>query len=251
MIDLCIFLNSRVENSGNLAWIADKGLAPFRYLFNGKTICIQQFESDQEVSIHHVASFHKNGSSHHSRTSFSLESSSTSMIKSALSVGFLIPGLIIGAAFKGLAYLSSSVRDNHRLAKEHLTPIDRLIGSVSNPIVNRSDLCKALQKERSDPKNRPTNALIIHGDGKLTINEDLTILNLNPMRLILQGVKIVPKSSISLDGRLDDGMRSTGKWIYPSINSFKEALEEIAPWRSWTSCKRYHMVFTLARPKAV
>ena len=55
MGDLCIFLNSRVENSGALAWIGDKGLAPFRYLFNGKTIRVQPRESDQEIEIHHVA----------------------------------------------------------------------------------------------------------------------------------------------------------------------------------------------------
>lgn len=268
MGNLCIFLNSRVENSGALAWIGDKGLAPFRYLFNGKTIRVQPRESDQEIEIHHVASFHKRGDWNSSRTNYSLKSSSTGMIKAALSVVLLIPGLILGAAFKGLAYLSSSVRENHRLTKEHLTPVNREIGSASNPIKTRDELRQALEAERkADPKNRPTNALIIHGDGALTINEDLGILQFNPMKLVLEGAQIVHQPSAA--GRLDDAMFRTGKWQVSmfreatasnpdnsgvnshSVNSVDAALRASAPRRSWTSCKRYHMIFNLARPQVV
>lgn len=265
MIDLCIFLNTRAENSGALAWIGNKGLAPFRYLFNGKTIRVQPRQSDQEIEIHHVASFHKQGTRNSSKTNWDLKSSSTGMIRTALSVVFLIPGLILGAAFKGLAYLFSDVRKKHRLVKEHLTPIDRDIGSASNPIKTRDELRQALKVERNlDLKNRPINALIIHGDGKLTINEDLGILHFNPMKLVLEGAKIVHEPSRMR--RLDDAMYSTGKWqvsavsvVTPSnvddaatnahhVNSIDDALQASAPRRSWTSCKRYHMIFNLARP---
>lgn len=268
MSDLCLFLNSRVENSGALAWIGDKGLAPFRYLFNGKTIRVQPRESDKQINIHHVASFHKEGNRNSSKTNYDLKSSSTGMIKAALSVVFLIPGLILGAAFKGLAYLSSSVRENHRLTKEHLTPINREIGSASNPIKTRTQLRQALQAERkADPKNRPTTALIIHGDGNLTINEDLGILRFNPMKLVLEGAEIVHESSVA--ERLDDAMYKTGKWQISavrvatssnpnnsgpnshSVTSVDDALRATAPRRSWTSCKRYHMIFNLARPQVV
>jgi hypothetical protein len=268
MNDLCIFLNSRVENSGALAWIGDKGLAPFRYLFNGKTIRIQPRKSDQEIEIHHVTSFHKKDYWNSSRTNGSLKSSSTGMIKAALSIVLLIPGLVLGAAFKGLACLSSSVRENHLLTKEHLTPVNREIGSASNPIKTRNELRQALEAERNaDPKNRPTNALIIHGNGSLTINEDPGILQFNPMKLVLEGAKIVHEPSST--GRLDDAMRRTGKWQVRAIrivtsssvndaaegahnvNSIDEALQAFAPRRSWTSCKRYHMIFNLARPQVV
>lgn len=268
MSDLCIFLNSRVENSGALAWIGDKGLAPFRYLFNGKTIRVQPRESDQEIEIHHVASFHKEGNWNSSKTNYGLISSSTGMIKAALSVVFLIPGLILGAAFKGLAYLSSTVRENHRLTNEHLTPINREIGSASNPIKTRDELRQALEAERkADPKNQPTIALIIHGDGNLTINEDPGILRFNPMKLVLEGAQIVHQPSAI--GRLDEAMYSTGKWQVSAVrvatssnpdntfanshgvNSIADALRATAPRRSWTSCKRYHMIFNLARPQVV
>ena|SRR3569832_821813 len=265
MRDSCIFLNCRVENSGTLAWIGDKGLAPFRYLFNGKTIRIQH-EPNEEIKIHHVASFHKIGKMNSSRTNSDLTSSSTSMIKAALSVVFLIPGLILGAPFKGLAYLFSSVREKHGLAKEHLTPVDRQIGDSSNPIKTREDLTNALFTEFfHDSKHRPTNALIIHGDGNLTINEEQYILPFNPMKLVLVGARIVRKSPE--EGQLDDAMRFTHKWqvdearvetgskhdttyvISHSVDSIDEALQVVAPKRSWTSCKRYHMIFTLPRPQ--
>lgn len=266
MNSLCVFLNTRVESSGALAWIGDKGLAPFRYLFNGKTIRIRPHNNDEEIEIHHVASFHRRGKENHSRTNWRLTSSSTGMIKTALSVVFLIPGVILGAAFKGLAYLFSDVREKHRLTKEHLTPINREIGTAACPIKTRTELEDALKAERaSDPKNRPTNALIIHGDGALTINGEPGILQFNPMKLILEGAKIVHQSSNR--DRLDDLMHRAGKWqisafreasssnpdnsgaISHSVNSIEDALRTSAPRRSWTSCKRYHMIFNLARPE--
>jgi hypothetical protein len=196
MSDLCIFLNTRVENSGALAWIGNKGLVPFRYLFNGKTIRVQSRESDQEIEIHHVASFHKQGTQNYSETNGDLQSSSTGMIKTALSIVFLIPGVILGAAFKGLAYLFSDIREKHRLTKEHLTPINREMGSASHPIKTREELSQALEAaRRSDPKNHltnaliihVTNALIIHEDGALPLNEDPGILQFNPMKLVWEG----------------------------------------------------------------
>lgn len=268
MNDLCIFLNTRVENSGALAWIGDKSLAPFRYLFHGKTIRVQPRTLDKEIEIHHVASFDKRGEGNYSSTNWNLKSSSTGMIKTALSIVFLIPGFILGAAFKGLAYLFSDVRGNHALTKEHFTPVNRVIGSTFNPITTYEELRKELAAERKfNPKNQPTNALIIHGDGNLTINEDPGILQFNPMKLVLVGAQIVHRPSAS--GRLDDAMSRTGKWQVSavrvatstnpdtsftksqSVNSIDDALKASAPRRNWTSSKRYHMIFNLARPQVV
>src|SRR5580700_4092109 len=109
MNDLSVFLNTRVKDSGVLAWIGNKGLAPVRYLCNGKTILVTfrgSDDSDNKIEIHRVASFHWLGDRHRSKTYPFLQSASTGMIKAALSVIFVLPGLIIGAAFKGLAYLS-------------------------------------------------------------------------------------------------------------------------------------------------
>jgi hypothetical protein len=243
MNGLCVFLNSRVENSGALAWIGDKGLAPFRYLFNGATIRVQRRGSDNIIEIHHVASFHKSGNSHSSRTSTVLRSSSTGMIKAVLSIVLLIPGIIIGAAFKGLAYLSWSVRENHRLTKAHFTPIIRTIGSPDNPITSIKNLQKALKEEReADPINRLTDTLVIHGDGNLKINEDPGILRFNPMKLVLEGAQIVHNPSHF--GRFDEAIMKTGNWKFAksSVATIDIALTIQAPRRSRFSCKRFHVL---------
>lgn len=67
----------------------------------------------------------------------------------------------------------------------------------------------ALIIEKSKPKHQPINALIIRGDGHLEINEDPGILNLNPMKLILEVARIVHRPSAI--GRLDDEMSRSDK----------------------------------------
>lgn len=262
MIDVSIFLNTRVENSGALAWIGDKGLAPYRYLFNGKTMQVQPRDSDKVIEVHHVEAFHVDGDWNYSKTNPFLRSESTGMIKTILSIVLLIPGIIVGIVFKALAYLSSAIREKHSLVKEHFTPINRTIGSVANPIKTRHELSEALAAERkSDPKNRRTDALIIHGDGNLTINEEPGIMAFNPMKLILDGVKIVHEPAMG--DRLDDKMRSSRKWEVgpriitndPSVagakvqqaKSIDDALKYVAPKRAWNSCKRYHTIFEMAK----
>lgn len=87
------------------------------------------------------------------------------------------------------------------------------------------------------------------------------------MKLVLEGAQIVHQPSMAL--RLDDAMYKTGKWQVSacrvatssnrdnsfaksqSVNSVDDALRASAPRRSWTSCKRYHMIFNLARPQVV
>src|SRR5690242_13159413 len=70
-----LFLNTAIEGSGALAWIGDRGLAPFRYLFNGHTVRIEQKEASGENRIHHVRSFHKEGPFRRSITDRNLASS--------------------------------------------------------------------------------------------------------------------------------------------------------------------------------
>jgi hypothetical protein len=262
MSNLCVFFNTKVEDSGIFAGIGDLGLAPFRYLFNGKTIRVE-LHDDKQIEIHHVASFHKLGSDNGSYTTRGLRSSSTGMIKTICAVVLLIPGFFL-ALSKVFAYVFSDVREKHSLVKEHLTPINRHIGNVFNPIQNIAELEEQLSREfNSDLKHRPTNALIIHGNGNLEINEDPGILRFNPMKLVLEGAAIVHRPS--LFGRLDNKMHATGGWetkgvrkvtaltrpdaslvVTHRVCSIEEALQTTAPWRD--SCKRYHMVFMLARP---
>ncbi len=266
MNGLSVFLNSRVENSGVLAWIGDKGLAPFRYLFNGATICVQPRDSDKEIEIHHVASFHRFGINHASNTGNFLRSSSTGMIQTALSIVFLIPGFIIGAAFKGAAYLFSDIRAKHSLVKLHFTPINRTIGSAENPITTGPQLIRALRDEAlNTPKNQRTNALIIHGSEELKITADPGIIQFNPMKLIfVGGFQTVHEASFY---RPDDAMYMPGKWQFNryhvvvegnsrnmffktcNVESVDEALATQAPRIGGFTCKRYHQIFQVPSPQ--
>lgn len=265
MSHMSLFLNTKIEGSGALAWIGDKGLAPFRYLFNGRTVRIESRDGSPELEIHHVASFHKDGDWNRSNTNRDLRSSATGKIRALVSVVLLIPGLVL-SVFKLLAYFFTDMRARHSLAKEHFTPVNREIGTAAHPITTIEALRAALMAERNKPKHQPTNALIIHGDGNLAINEDPGILELNPMKLILEGARIVHRSS--LIGTLDTAMLGSGKWQFAAmrvvtgaanadasvvkdhgVSSVKEALAVTAPRRDWTSCKRYHMIFSIARPR--
>jgi hypothetical protein len=255
MSHLSIFFNTRVENSGTLAWIGDKGLAPFRYLCNGKTIQIECSQSNQKGTIHHVRSFHREGSDHYSRTNFALESSSTGLIKTALSIVLLAPGLLLGTLFKGMSYTFSDIRKNHLQIKNHFTPIKRLeIGTSFKPIQSREELREFLNRANRD--NRPIQNLIIHGDGNLTIAEAPDIVRMNPKKLILNGAKLVHEVSSSTE-RCFDAVINPSKWQVSSllskpgdsyaqmlpVETVEEALKAVAPRRGWFTFKRYHMIF--------
>lgn len=245
MINFSVFFNTQIENPlyySTLSQIGDRGLAPFRYLFKGKRIYIE-YSNMHLLAIHHVASYHKYPD-HRSKTTAAMVSSQESMIKTALSVIFLLPGLILGATFKSLAYLSPAVRENHRLAKKYLTPIDRRIGSIDNPIKTSQELREALSNENIlNRMHSPTKALIIYGDGNLTINEDPGICIFNPKKVILIGAKLVHEGSAT--GRLFEKLKSKNKWFFKVCRSEEDALKCKADRKKFLSSKRYRILFTV------
>lgn len=187
--DVDIFLNFRVENSGALAWIGDKCLAPFRYITcHGKTVRIQRPDTKEEIEIHCVPSFHKRAIVY-STSGINQMYQPTPMIKIALLIMTLIP-TVVGAAIKGLAYLSPRVKENHRLIKEFFTPINRTIGSFSNPIETEDQLKEALEVENKNALiNRPTRSVTIYvrniPKNIINIYEDLIEQRFKPRNLYL------------------------------------------------------------------
>ena len=263
MRDVCIFFNTRVENAGTLSQIGDLGLAPMRYLCGGKTIHLET--AGQTVTIHSVASFHHRGDWNTSKKLYQLKSSSTHMIKAVLSVITVVPGLLL-AVVKLIDYMVAETRKNHRLVKEHLTPMNREIGTFDQPITTYEALSEALAKAwDDDAMHRPTNALIIHADGNVELNIDPGILRFNPMKLILEGAKIVHKSCPV--ERLDDELVRARKWEFanggwriatrenPDVpgttmmetNTIEQALEAPLRRRGWLTCKCFHRVFVIPR----
>ena len=96
MSHLCVFFNTRVENSGTLASIGDTCFAPIRYWCNGKTICLIEYLNIKAIYIHHVASFHSEGEKNCCAGWPTLKSSPTGMIKTILSIVCIVPGFFVG-----------------------------------------------------------------------------------------------------------------------------------------------------------
>jgi hypothetical protein len=255
--DVSIFFNAKIDNSGILSEIGDLGLAPLRYLCGGKTMRV--ITQEQVVTIHSIASFHKDGEHHYSETTYALTSSPTHMLKALGSVLLIVPGLFL-ALVKLVDYaVDAEVRKNHRLVREHLIPINREIGTFLLPIKTEDELKEALTREGKNYLNRPTNALIIHGDGNLQINDEPGILQFNPMRLVLEGALIISQSSYK--SRLDEDLLSTRKWesthgwkmftqvgtILTKVNTIVEALEAPLRRRGWLTWKCFHRVFVVPR----
>lgn len=212
MNSLNFFLKTEIEGTGALSWVGNLGLAPYRYLFNGKTVSVVTDKTDnQVVHVHDVSSFHNNGADHHSTTEYDLVSSEKAFYKLVLAVVLLIPGLILSVC-KALSYLFEDVQQKNALAQQHFTPINRTIGTKENPITSTQNLENELYVESQKPLHQRTNAIIIYGDGNLEINAEPGILRFNPAKIILVGAKVVHKPCGAMGGRLDDAMMSSGKW---------------------------------------
>lgn len=258
MCDVSLFFNAEIQGNGCFAWVGDLGLTPVRYLFNGRTISIETNAKHQE-EVYHIESFHEDG---RWRMYGGMSSGETGYIRTLLAIAFLVPGLIL-AVFKAISYAFEDVRERHALAKEHFTPVVRHIGSKENPITNDDELRTQLKAEWDKPLHQPTDAIVIHGNGKLEINAEPGILQFNPMKLILAGAKIVHKPS-PVD-RLDDRMGRTGKWksteVFRQVTahdvskasigadtmaSVQAALDDPLSARGWFTCKKWHVVYQVS-----
>ncbi len=97
-----LFLNMHTKNATGLEALGDFFLAPSRYLFAGKTVELLQddhFPLELEQSFH----YHR-----------------MHWLKTTLSLAVLPVTEFIGAALKGLSYLSPQVREKHRLIRSGL-----------------------------------------------------------------------------------------------------------------------------------
>jgi hypothetical protein len=230
-----VFFNTTVEGSGTLSWIGDTALTPVRYLFRGKSVWIEPDVTDEsKIYVDHVASFHKTGSRHSSKTEEELCSSSTGMFKTLIAIVCLIPGLIIGLAFKMSAYLFfDDIRKNHDFVKQHFTPIHRMIGTAEEPISSVVNLKNALQGAcTSNTIHCPTSVLHIHCNATLTVDQNYydvaeAILKLNPKKLILEGLNTHEVSLNALKNTLST-LAGKYKWEIHTVDSSLKALTMMA-----------------------
>lgn len=137
MSDLNIFFNTRFECQGDSLGVAgavgrlgDWFLTPVRYLFDGNKITF----SNNKGVLNPV-----NCENEYSISGANPKNKPTkNFLRTTAFIILLLPGTIIGAAFKGLCYLSSLVRQRHNLAVNLLSNPNP--ASNPNTQINRVDV---------------------------------------------------------------------------------------------------------------
>lgn len=211
MNGLKIFLTTKVENQGIIAGIGDFFLTPARYLWNGKNVRVI-FHSANETQdniayteVHHVKSFHKEGSFHVSKTTPYMRSSSTHFLKTTLAIITLIPGLIFGSLFKGISFaydkvragLSDTAPDYYGLLKTHFTPSERVIGSQDSPL-DEDAIIKAINTMKRRTLHQKTDHFIVYGQG-FELKKDPGFFGFGAKKIIFVGVKFAKE--VSFEGQ--------------------------------------------------
>lgn len=140
MHSFSLFLNTRIENQGICCALGNAALIPYRYLFNGRTIRIIKTEKDHK--IHHVLSFHPLGNRNTSLNCPDLSSSKRSMLKTALAIMTLLPGLFVGVLFKTVGYLFTDVQKMDHLVRDEIyskVKFEKLLFILDQTAHNGSD----------------------------------------------------------------------------------------------------------------
>lgn len=250
-------MNTRIEDkrpatSTSLAVkFGDFCLTPLRCLFHGHkiTICTKNNQTD----VAHENEYATQVDPHWNKPK-------RNYLRIALSIVFLLPGLLLGSFFKGIGYLlSSSIREKHQLVIQHYTPGDCIVGDDNDRLTLqeiRTELLKFY-----DPLHRPIHSLIIYAKPGTEIKEDVGIRSLKPQKLILVDAQLIHGPSASLDGCLDENLDAS--WKSPinknqaaqliggsyaqqwKMDSVEDAQQDIPPKRSFFSSERYKRIYVV------
>lgn len=233
MSGFSIFLNSKVVNGdGHFRCadipknLGDRLLTPIRYLFNGNEVTVTH-GNRVPFEVSHKAIYER-GNSRNLDDIKSLFVKVLAIIlfailyfpallfkelaygeptfhETVLAIAFLVPGLILGSVFKGISFLSKSIREEHSLAVKHFTPIERLNVGKHNALLNIAGIANELANQ--NPLNQPVNALVIFAQPGTVINTDPGIVRHKPKKLILVNAEITHHR-----GGLDDQLAHDPDW---------------------------------------
>lgn len=214
MDNISIFFNKRIvkENSSTLSYYQDNSsfdtvfeksvafgdwcLTPVRCLFDGDKITVSI--KNQSVTIDPAKEY---GGPLQPNRGF---------LRVVASIVFIIPGIIIGSLFKGLGYLSYSIRERHSLVATPDIPLDtgdgvdqthETIGSEKERL-NLEGIAQKLNELKNT--SSPTKNLVVYAEEGTAINVDPGFLALNLQKIVLVGAKIVHRSTSS--ERLDESL---------------------------------------------
>lgn len=226
--------------------------SPIRCLCKGNIVEVSKDKGN--LTVHHVAEY---GSSR------GLDSKERNFLHVIASIVFLIPGIILGCFFKGLSYLWEYMREAHKLAVIHFTPIDRVVVGSENNRYNLEKITQALREHRDKNfLNQPTNNLVVYAEPGTEIIADPGFINLNPQKIILVGAKLINGScygSSPLHERLNAGWEANRFMAVSNAEEFidgtsvaqhvkksvGEAELDVPPRTSFFSCERYKRIYVI------
>lgn len=221
MGNFSVFLNDRIVNNNSYS-SADLPVAcgnfcllPVRCLFKGHkvTIFTTNTPTGTALNVRHETE------------------SKRTFLRVIASILFLVPGLLLGCIFKGIGYLSPSIRENHKLSMQRpmpnpsentpdahpaadprprtaqYTPIN--VGSNEERL-GLEGIEKALTDLRELQRGAVTpNALVIYAQPGTEFNTDPGFLYLKLDKVILVGARIIHDSCAGR--RLDDALATSDR----------------------------------------
>lgn len=257
MSNVCVFLNTSIVRSKDFTTFAsyeknnlslpslmvsagDTCLFPFRYFCSGNNVTIYTYQGKQII-------YHERVRIHYHWTHLtSLEIH----LKTVAMICLLIPGFFLGSFFKGLGYLSASIKEKHHIVVKHFTPIDRTIGSEEKRLTLeeiKEELKKYREGGEQNQYSQKAKTLKIFAKPGTTLKYDPGILELHPQKLILIGASIV-------QGELDECMVSWERTledrsvvVQHKMDSIEKAEADIPPTRSQWSFKQIRRVYVIEK----
>jgi|GEM_PF-2683676 len=261
MNNIGVFLNHRIIDSHSSSWantsviFGDFCLTPIRCLFKGNKVTVST--QNQVVTVSHTEEYAD-------PRFFSFSRPKRNALRVVASILFLVPGILLGVAFKGLGHLSKTIRERHSLAVQHYTPINRLTIGSDKQRLDINEIEVELTKQKQDNHlQQKTRALIIYAKPGTKINTDPGLLELEPQKIVLVGAKIVHEPCGGMGGRLDDTLLQDSDWetglrkssmrqanfgtfvTQWKVNSVNKAIRDIPPRKSMFSCERYRRIYVV------
>lgn len=146
-------------------------LTPVRCIFNGDQVII-----DKD---------HRN----HTTITHKKEHGKRSLDQIIIAIVLILPGLISGAVIKGLGHLSREIRELHKIAVTHYTPINMItIGDKENRL--HFDAIRQKLSEYPNFLQQTVNTVLIYAKEGMEMPRDPGFLDLLPQRVILVGATI-------------------------------------------------------------
>lgn len=139
-------------------------------------------------------------------------------LKVAASIILLIPGTIIGSAFKGLSYASQAIRKQHHLAILHYTPMEDICLGIESKRLYPNQIPQEMAK--SNPLNRQVNKIFVWLSEGSSIRSDYGLLAWKPSAIKFNGLRFIDGRDYGI-GHKASTIRISKLAVHESTNNLK------------------------------